>query len=461
MKIQLSKAQVSTWLRIVRLGLVQAALGGTVAFCTYTLNRIMVVEFMLPAIVPGALVAWHYALQVLRPRLGHGSDVGGRRTPWIVGGMLVLAAGAVGATAATCMMGAMPVIAIVLAALSFTAIGVGVGAAGTSNLVLLAKQVDASHRAAGSAIVWITMIVGIVLTAAVAGHLLEPFSLPRLMQVGSGVAGVALLVGLAAVWKLESCSPSAPGTASDGPGVPPRAFRTAVREVWADPRARRFTFFVFVSMLAFNAQELLLEPFSGSVFNLSPGASTKLIGVQHQGVLIGMLLFGLGASLTRGARSGDMRPWAIGGCLGSALLIGCLAISGLVGPDFPLWPCVVVLGVANGIFTVAAVGSMMQLAAAGAGGREGVRMGTWGAAQAIAAALGGLFGTGASDLARRLLGSPTLAYAAAFALEALLFAVAALLAARAFAKPAANSAARIHPLDRRVSMAGGSPEPHR
>ena len=46
------------WLRIARLGLVQAALGAVVVFCTSTLNRVMVVEYALPATLPGALVAW-------------------------------------------------------------------------------------------------------------------------------------------------------------------------------------------------------------------------------------------------------------------------------------------------------------------------------------------------------------------------------------------------------------------
>ena len=55
----------------------------------------MVVELGLPAILPGALVGLHYAIQVFRPRLGYGSDVGGRRTRWIVGGMAILALGAI------------------------------------------------------------------------------------------------------------------------------------------------------------------------------------------------------------------------------------------------------------------------------------------------------------------------------------------------------------------------------
>ena len=37
--------------------------------------------------------ALHYVIQILRPRWGYGSDMGGRRTPWIIGGMAVLALG--------------------------------------------------------------------------------------------------------------------------------------------------------------------------------------------------------------------------------------------------------------------------------------------------------------------------------------------------------------------------------
>ena len=72
------------WSRIVRIGLVQACLGSIVVLTTSTLNRVMVVELALPALLPGLLVALHYAVQMARPRMGFGSDVGQRRTPWIV-----------------------------------------------------------------------------------------------------------------------------------------------------------------------------------------------------------------------------------------------------------------------------------------------------------------------------------------------------------------------------------------
>lgn len=129
------------WLQIIRLGLVQAALGGVVVLTTSTLNRVMVVELALPALLPGALVAFHYLVQLVRPRMGHGSDAGGRRTPWIVGGMAVLAAGGWLATLGTAWMATQQAGGIALATLGFALVGIGVSASGTSLLVLLAKRV--------------------------------------------------------------------------------------------------------------------------------------------------------------------------------------------------------------------------------------------------------------------------------------------------------------------------------
>jgi MFS transporter, BCD family, chlorophyll transporter len=57
-------------------------------------------------------------------------------------------------------------------------------------------------------------------------------------------------------------------------------------------------------------------------------------------------------------------------------------------------------------------------------------MGLWGAAQGIAFGIGGFAGTAASDIARYIIGTPTMAYALVFAVEAALFLFAAVLAWR-------------------------------
>jgi len=208
------------------------------------------------------------------------------------------------------------------------------------------------------------------------------------------------------------------------------SFAEALAEVWADPQARSFAVFVFVSMLAYSAQDLILEPFAGTVFGLTPGESTKLSGLQHGGVLAGMLLVGLSGPVLGARRAVPMRLWMIGGCAVSAAALASLAFGALAGPDFPLGAAVFVLGLGNGAFAVAAIGSMMALAGSGPGGREGVRMGLWGAAQAVAFGLGGFAGTAAIDLAGLLIEPPGAAYAAVFLGEAALFLVSGVLAAR-------------------------------
>lgn len=432
------------WFGIVRLGLVQTALGAIVVLTTSTLNRVMVVELALPAMLPGALVALHYAVQVMRPRWGHGSDLGQRRTPWIVGGMAVLALGGCGAAFATAMMGVSLAAGIALAVVSFILIGIGVGSSGTSLLVLLAKRVDGSRRAAAATIVWVMMIAGFIVTAGVAGHLLDPFSPQRLVSVAGAVSVIAMLVTLLAVWGIE---PSESQTAAVSRDDARASFMAALAEVWNEPHARRFAIFVFISMLAYSAQDLILEPFAGTVFGFTPGESTKLAGVQHSGVLAGMVLVAVMGSLTGGRNFGATPAWTIGGCIASALALLGLALAGLVGPSWPLRASVFVLGVTNGAYAVAAIGSMMGLVSTGKEKREGVRMGLWGAAQAIAFGLGGFLGTLASDVARWLIGSPVTAYAVVFAGEAALFLVSAVLAARVMAPQSRERLAYMSPAE--------------
>ena len=147
------------------------------------------------------------------------------------------------------------------------------------------------------------------------------------------------------------------------------------------------------------------------------------------GVLIGMLaLAGAGSRWVAG-RLGTVPAWMVGGCLMSALATVGLC-SAALSEGWPLQANVVFLGVANGAFSIAAIATMMRLAGEGGPGREGTRMGLWGAAQAAAFGLGGLLGTAASDLAHALLGEQRTAYAAVFGMQALMFAVSAALASR-------------------------------
>jgi BCD family chlorophyll transporter-like MFS transporter len=149
-----------------------------------------------------------------------------------------------------------------------------------------------------------------------------------------------------------------------------------------------------------------------------------------------MLLVGIAAT---GFKLGTLRGWVIGGCLGSAGVLAMIALSPMAA--LPLVPLVVALGFFNGMFAVAAIGSMMALAGEGRARREGTRMGLWGASQAIAAGFGGLTGAALVDVLRGSLTTEQ-AFGGVFLIEATLFFAAALLAARIMT-PAPERAAQL------------------
>jgi BCD family chlorophyll transporter-like MFS transporter len=409
------------WASIARLGLVQMALGSIVVLTTSTLNRLMVVELALPAVLPGLLVALHYGIQITRPNWGFMSDAGGHRTRWIIGGMVVLALGALGATVGVMLFETSFAAGLALSILAYALIGLGVGASGTSLLALLATATAPARRAAAATITWLMMILGIAVTAATVGAFLDPYTPALLLKIVGVVTGVAVLITILAVRGIEArvqATRRPPDTTS---------FLDGMREIWAEPAARNFSIFVFLSMTAYFMQELILEPYAGLVFGLTPGQTTTLSGAQNGGVFLGMLTVGVAGT---GFGLGSLRSWVVAGCLGSAGSLALITLLGGTGIAAALTPAVVSLGFFNGMFAVAAIGSMMGLAGQGRGAREGTRMGVWGAAQAIAAGFGGLLGAAAVDVMRLALSNDAQAFGAVFLAEATLFILAALMALR-------------------------------
>ena len=160
--------------------------------------------------------------------------------------------------------------------------------------------------------------------------------------------------------------------------------------------------------------------------------------MQNSGVLVGMVLVGVASTLL--PRLLALRSWTVLGCIGSAFALAGLVMAARVGPGWPLKPSVFALGFCNGVFAVAAIGSMFNMASSGTA-REGVRMGLFGASQAIAFGIGGFAGTALADVSRLALGSPVMAYATVFAVEACFFIFAALLATAVGARDGFGEAA--------------------
>ncbi len=142
-----------------------------------------------------------------------------------------------------------------------------------------------------------------------------------------------------------------------------------------------------------------------------------------------MILVAILAGPLAKGRLGSPPAWTVAGCIATAVALLGLVFAARVGPAWPLQANVFVLGLANGVYAAAAIGSMMAFAVPSRD-REGTRMGLWGAGQAMA--------MGCRRADRRSCGRcrtpharhAILAYASVFAGEAILFLIAALIAAK-------------------------------
>ena len=393
------------WFSIFRLGLVQLCIGSSVVIPLSTLNRLMKVELALPATIAGFLIALHYAVQLTRVNWGHLSDKSQNRSQWIVLGMLILGIGGILASASIPLIENRFSYGIILALLSYSLIGFGVGAAGTPLLALLATYSSKSQKGFAASITFLMMILGLAITGITVGTILDPYSHQKLLKITSSLAIITIIISFLSLRNLErslqnSSHALTPNTInSDVPIL------EGIKKVWMEREARLFTIFIFISMGAFSMQDPILEPFAGEVFGFTVGESTKLDGFHKIGTLIGIISIvlclskfriGFGSlSIVKNERLGSEKLWLITGCLFSALSLFIISLLALTFKEPNLLNSVVfIFGISNGVFTAGVLGTMLHLASRGSGdNKEGTRMGIWGAAQAYATMIAVFFST--------------------------------------------------------------------
>ena len=421
------------WFSIFRLGLVQLCIGSSVVIPLSTLNRLMKVELALPATIAGFLIALHYAVQLTRVNWGHLSDKSRNRSQWIVLGMLILGIGGILASASIPLIESRFSYGIMLALLSYSLIGFGVGAAGTPLLALLATYSSKSQKGFAASITFLMMILGLAITGITVGIILDPYSHQKLIKITSSLAIITNIISFLSLRNLERSLQNSSNSLTANTINSNVPILEGIKKVWMERDARLFTIFIFISMGAFSMQDPILEPFAGEVFGFTVGESTKLDGFHKIGTLIGIISIvlclskfkiGFGSlSIVKNERLGSERLWLITGCLFSALslfIISLLAIT--FAGSSALNSVVFFFGISNGIFTAGVLGTMLHLASRGSGdNKEGTRMGIWGAAQAYATMIAVFFSTVLVDILGLIMTSLPSVYGIVFLTAACFF----------------------------------------
>lgn len=411
--------------RLLRLSLFQVSVGMAVVLLTGTLNRVMIVEMGVPAWLVSVMIALPLVFAPLRALIGFRSDIyrsaiGWRRVPFIWFGTLLQFGGlAIMPFALILLSGegnASPVVGQAGAALAFLLVGAGLHTTQTAGLALATDLAPRETRPRVVALLFVTLLLGMLISALVFGWLLADFSQLRLIRVIQGAAMVTMGLNLLALWKQESLDPGR--TADTGPRP---AFRDAWRGLLAQQRAGRLLLAVALGTAAFTMQDVLLEPFGGEVLGLSVSATTVLTALFAAGTLCAFMWSA--RCLTRG-----MDPHRLAG-YGAVVGIVAFAVVTLVAalPSALAFRIgVFLIGVGGGLFAVGTLTAAMNLASRTG---SGLALGAWGAVQATATglgiAVGGMLRDGVSVLAENgalgpALTGPSTGYGFVYQVEVLL-----------------------------------------
>jgi MFS transporter, BCD family, chlorophyll transporter len=411
--------------RLLRLGLFQVSVGLAMTLLAGTLNRVMIVELSVAAGVVATMLALPMVFAPLRALIGHRSDthrsaLGWRRVPYLWMGTLLQFGG----------LSIMPFALILLngdkdgslvpgtlgAAVAFLMVGAGSHTVQTAGLALATDLAPERERPRVVALLYLMLLGGMAGSALLFGVLLHDFSNTRLVQVVQGAAVVTMVFNLCALWKQEARDP---GRAAER-GERPR-FREAWRDLLRGGRSGRLLVAVGLGAAGFGMQDVLLEPYGGTVLGMGVGATTQLTALMAGGAI---LAFALAARML--GRGGDpIRVSAAGVLAGAVGLAGVVFAAPLLSVAL-LRAGTLLIGFGSGLFAVGTLTAAMALRSAD---RSGLAIGAWGAVQATCAGTAIAAGGVIRDLVTRLGGGgafgpgmthPAAGYTAVFHLEILL-----------------------------------------
>jgi MFS transporter, BCD family, chlorophyll transporter len=182
--------------------------------------------------------------------------------------------------------------------------------------------------------------------------------------------------------------------------------------MWGDRQTRGFFLFLAIGAMSAFAQDAVLEPFGGDVFDMPNGETTRFNAYWGVGVLISLIGT---VVLTRRRMAHQQTGTTLIGLLLTALPLAMLGGVALAEARALLIPVLFVFGLGFGVYTVGAVSLLMAMTA---DPRAGAYLGLWTVAQLVFRGLGVFLGGFVRDVALIISGSEPVAYAVVFLLEA-------------------------------------------
>ena len=423
--------------QLLRLSLFQVSVGMAQVLLLGTLNRVMIVELSVPAMIVAAMIAIPVLVAPFRALLGHRSDthrsaLGWKRVPYLWFGSLWQMGGlAVMPFALLVLSGDrtfdVPYAGEVLAAIAFLMTGLGMHMTQTAGLALASDRATDDTRPRVVALLYVANLLGMGISALAIGWLLQNFDPLTLVKVVQGCGLATLVLNLIALWKQERFRPM---TKAEREEPRPR-FADAWADLMAGGTAGRLLVVVVLGTIGFTMQDVLLEPYGGEILGLSVSQTTYLTAMSATGALTGFVL--AARWLARGT---DPYRLAARGILAGIAAFSAVIFAAPLHSTALFFAGAGLIGFGGGLFAIATLTVAMTMPVGGLAG-AGIALGAWGAAQATAQGLSIFMGGTLRDVVGHLATSgklgaglvdPSLGYSFVYHLEiGLLFATLAAL----------------------------------
>jgi BCD family chlorophyll transporter-like MFS transporter len=426
---------------MLRLGVFNMGLGIMSLLTLGVLNRVMIEELRVPALIAAGTIAVHQFMAPARVWFGQMSDarplLGHHRSGYIWVGIVGVAVVSfvalqvvwqLGERIATQGWGPQAYPWVGLLGLLFAIYGLALSATSTPFTALLVDVSDEDSRSRLVGIGWAMLMVGIITGVVITTIVLKPIDLDapieqvrsavnRLFIIAPAVVCLLAFFSTVGVERRYSRRRSTPDQREDS-----LTLGRALKILTASRQTGLFFSFLLVLSLSLFMQDAILEPYGGEVFGMTIAETTRLNAAFGLGTLLGIIVTGWLVV----PRLGKQRSVSLG-CSWAALCLVGITLSGLTGSPTVLLTAVFLFGSASGVLTLGAIVLMLDLTVTET---AGTFIGAWGLAQAIARGSATVLGGAVLDLGRALLrlfngggeiGEPQvlLAYGLVFGLQAL------------------------------------------
>ncbi len=417
-------------LTMFRLGLFQMGLGIMSVLTLGVLNRVMIDELKVPALIAAGAIAMHQFIAPARVWFGQMSDskplYGYHRTGYVWTGTVLfaiasfLALQVIWQLAASVSSGwTIQTYAWVgVLGLVFALYGLAISASSTPFSALLVDISDEDNRSKLVGIIWSMLMVGIIVGAIISSSLLKQIALDAPLELLQGslnrlfaivpaaVCGLAFIATVG-VEKKYSRYASRSQLANREDSI---SLGRALRILTANRQTGVFFTFLLVMTISLFMQEPVLEPYGGEVFGMTIAETTRLNAFWGTGTLLGMSTTGFLIV----PRLGKQKTTQIG-CIAVAGTFGLIILAGLTAKAQILQGALLIFGLASGVTTTGGISLMLDLTAAET---AGTFIGAWGLSQAMARGIATVAGGAVLDLGRRIFTEPVLSYGLVFCLQA-------------------------------------------